>query len=118
MEFAINSIYPEKECGPSCAAEGGGPYQPVYRFRKVAYKLQDFLQMCEYHQTSPDSQFTQRRLITQLVPEGRITLTDQKFTVSPDKEAFSRDITSPREFEEKLLMKHFSMDWQELKDEG
>ena len=35
--------------------------------------------LCLYHQTSPDSPFTQRRLITLPIPTGRLTLTSEKF---------------------------------------
>ena len=30
--------------------------------------------MCEYHQTSPESSFTRRRICTLAQPDGRITL--------------------------------------------
>lgn len=37
-------------------------------------QLADFEGMCRYHQTSPDSIFTQRRLCTRATPDGRVTI--------------------------------------------
>jgi N-hydroxyarylamine O-acetyltransferase len=34
--------------------------------------------MCHYHQTSPDSHFTRKRICSLATPEGRITLTGDK----------------------------------------
>jgi len=34
--------------------------------------------MCHYHQTSPESSFTQNSLCTRATPEGRITLSGMK----------------------------------------
>jgi N-hydroxyarylamine O-acetyltransferase len=34
--------------------------------------------MCHFHQTSPDSHFTQNRICSIAVPNGRITLADLK----------------------------------------
>jgi N-hydroxyarylamine O-acetyltransferase len=47
-----------------------------YRFDLRAYSLDDFTAMCQYHQTSPESMFTQKRLASLFRPDGRITLSD------------------------------------------
>ena len=41
--------------------QGDGDWQPQYRFTLEPYGFADFDEMCRYHQTSPQSHFTQRR---------------------------------------------------------
>ncbi len=52
-----------------------GMYKPEYRFTETKRQAADFLERCLYHQISPASAFTQKRLATLPVPGGRITLT-------------------------------------------
>jgi len=44
-------------------------------------KLSDFEDMCEFHQTSPESHFTQNKLCSILTPDGRMTLTDPRLII-------------------------------------
>lgn len=53
----------------------------VYRFTLAAHPLQDFAAMCEYHQTSQDSQFTRNNVCTLPTAEGRKTISGNRFTV-------------------------------------
>lgn len=50
-----------------------------YVFDLKGHELTDFEEMCYYHQTSPNSPFTQRKLITIPTQNGRYTLTSDKF---------------------------------------
>ena len=50
-----------------------------YVFDLKGHELCDFEEMCDYHQTSPNSPFTQRKLITIPTQNGRFTLTSDKF---------------------------------------
>jgi N-hydroxyarylamine O-acetyltransferase len=47
---------------------------PQYKFTLKKRALAEFESMCYYHQTSPHSHFTQKRLITRPTLNGRITL--------------------------------------------
>lgn len=47
---------------------------PEYLFSTQACLLSDFENACLYHQTNPNSHFTQNKLITIATPEGRISL--------------------------------------------
>lgn len=38
--------------------------------------------MCHYHQTSPQSHFTQNRICSMATPDGRITLSNEKLIVT------------------------------------
>ena len=46
-----------------------------YIFTEVERDINEFIEMCNYHQTSPDSHFTQKKLITRPTKSGRITMT-------------------------------------------
>lgn len=50
-------------------------WKPQYRFTLEPYRYSDFVDMCHYHQTSPESPFTKRRTCTLATSEGRITVT-------------------------------------------
>jgi N-hydroxyarylamine O-acetyltransferase len=54
--------------------DSDGAEIPLYRFSDVAHDLREYVPMCEYHQTSPDSSFTRWRICTIARPEGRTTL--------------------------------------------
>lgn len=54
----------------------GEEWERVYRFTWQLRQLADFAEGCRYHQTSPDSHFTQKRICTLLTGDGRVTLAD------------------------------------------
>jgi len=56
--------------------DGSGIWEHSYRFNLEPRNLEDFKARCRYHQTSPDSHFTRKRMCTRLMQEGRITLRD------------------------------------------
>jgi N-hydroxyarylamine O-acetyltransferase len=47
-----------------------------YSFTLQPRQLSEFAAMCQYHQTSPESHFTRKRICSRPTPEGRITLSD------------------------------------------
>ncbi len=53
-------------------------WKTQYSFTLTPRSLEDFADMCHYHQTSPESHFTQKRLCTIATAEGRVTLSDRK----------------------------------------
>jgi N-hydroxyarylamine O-acetyltransferase len=58
--------------------------QGGYLFRPVPRRLSDFAEMCRYHQTSPRSWFTQKRLCTLATPTGRVTLAENTLIRTED----------------------------------
>jgi N-hydroxyarylamine O-acetyltransferase len=56
-----------------------GVWNSQYQFRRVPKNLTDFARRCHFHQTSPESHFTQQRICTLPTLDGRITLADLKF---------------------------------------
>jgi N-hydroxyarylamine O-acetyltransferase len=69
-----------------------------YRFTLTPRALADYAGMCRYHQTSPESSFTEGRLITQATPDGRITLTDTRLIVTRDGRREERPVCGAEEF--------------------
>lgn len=57
-------------------------WERTYRFNLRPRQLSDFKGRCRYHQTSPESHFTQKRLCTRATPEGRITISGQQLIVT------------------------------------
>jgi N-hydroxyarylamine O-acetyltransferase len=63
-------------------AERFGIWKPEYSFDLRPRRLHEFVPMCDYHQTSPESHFTQKRLCTMATLDGRITLSETRFIVT------------------------------------
>ena len=51
-----------------------GPWMPSYRFVDVDRPMDHFAAMCAFHQTSPLSHFTQKRVCSIATADGRLTL--------------------------------------------
>src|SRR4029079_10215365 len=56
----------------------GAPYRSTLQPRE----LQDYAEMCLYHQTSPQSHFTQKRVCSLATPDGRMTLSELRLIVT------------------------------------
>lgn len=56
--------------------EPGCEWEQSYRFAWQPRQLTDFEDGCRYHQTSPDSGFTHKRICTLMTGDGRVTLAD------------------------------------------
>jgi N-hydroxyarylamine O-acetyltransferase len=73
--------------------------EPQYRFTLQPYKYDDFAEMCHYHQTSPQSHFTQGRICSRATPEGRITLSEMRLiTTSKNGGRQERTLASEEEY--------------------
>ncbi|HSM56640.1 MAG TPA: arylamine N-acetyltransferase [Candidatus Sulfomarinibacteraceae bacterium] len=62
--------------------EGSGTWEAQYRFTLTPYEYVDYAEMCHYHQTSPQSHFTQRRVCSRATPDGRITLSERRLIIT------------------------------------
>lgn len=56
-------------------------FLPEYKFDRCARSIDDFSEMCHYHQTSPQSHFTQKRLLSLATENGRLTLSGNDLTI-------------------------------------
>jgi len=79
-----------------------GSWKPQYWFSLGPRRLEEFAGMCRYHQTSPESSFTQKRICTRATPEGRITLSEMKLITTRNGEREERSIASEEEWNSTL----------------
>jgi N-hydroxyarylamine O-acetyltransferase len=80
----------------------GSNWEPQYSFSLVPRRLPDFEEMCEYHQTSPDSSFTQKRLCTIATENGRITLSELKLITTDGGESEELELKSGDQYRQVL----------------
>mgnify|MGYP001824157644 FL=1 len=77
---------------------GGGLWERLYCFTLQPRRLKDFSGMCRYHQTSPESGFTQRRICTRATPSGRITLSDTRFVTTQQGKKVEQPVNGESQF--------------------
>lgn len=70
----VYGVTPENGGWQLYRRDSDGAQVPLYRFSDVPHQLSEYTEMCRYHQTSPDSSFTRRRVCTIAQPDGRVTL--------------------------------------------
>ncbi len=71
-------------------------WEAQYRFTLIPRRLEDFSEMCRYHQTSPDSPFTRKRVCTLATVDGRITVSERRLIrtvrgLAPTEETLETD---------------------------
>ena len=77
-------------------------WKPNYRFTLQAYGYEDFAEMCRYHQTSPESHFTQKRICSRATESGRITLSDMRLIETANGQRHERDLDNQNEYDAML----------------
>jgi N-hydroxyarylamine O-acetyltransferase len=70
--------------------------------------LDEFAGMCHYHQTSPESYFTQKRVCSRATDDGRITLADMKLIVTRNGQRNETTLASEQEWRE-AVKEHFGI---------
>jgi len=88
--------------------QGNADWSPRFVFATEPRTLDQFESMCEYHQTSPDSIFMKQRLCTLPLPNGRVTLTGDEFTLLDNGSQLKVTIGSARELQG-ILQKYFNI---------
>ena len=76
-----------------------GEWKPNYRFTLQPYDYDDFRQMCRYHQTSPESHFTQKRICSRATETGRITLSDMRLIETTGGQREERTLNGQNEYD-------------------
>ena len=79
---------------------------PEYIFKNIKREFADYEEMCNYHQTSPNSPFTAKRLISLPTENGRITITGNKLKIKEFESIKESEIKNETELNE-LLQKIF-----------
>ncbi len=90
---------------PTQAVEAGGLRR---EFELVPRRLEEFAEMCEYSQTSPDIMFTQRRLCTLATAGGRVTLSDLRLIERDGDRVSERELGGEDEWR-RVLSERFAV---------
>ena len=82
----------------------GEDWQPQYRFTRQSFDFPDYEEMCRFHQTSPESHFTQNVICSRVTGEGRITLSEMRLvtTSGPQRTRHERLLASREEYDRVL----------------
>lgn len=62
--------------------ERGDGWKRQYSLTQTPRRLDDFADRCHYHQTSPESSFTRKRVCSLATTDGRITLSDRTLIIT------------------------------------
>ena len=81
----------------------GETWASEYIFKDLARDLAEFSEMCNFHQTSPESHFTHNKICSLMTENGRKSLTDKKFIETKRGEKSETEINSEAEFNAFLL---------------
>jgi N-hydroxyarylamine O-acetyltransferase len=90
-------------------------WEDQYLFTSTERSVEEFMEMCRYHQTSPDSHFTRKRVCTLAAESGRITLTDDKLIITKDKIKYETPVERESSFKENLK-KYFNISLDETEE--
>ena len=85
----------------------GNEFISQYKFGLKPRELNEYQQMCDYHQTSPESHFTQKIICSKATETGRISLSDLKLIITGNGIKKQKKIAK-QEFQ-KLLKKYFNI---------
>lgn len=88
-------------------------FDTKYLFTLKSRELIEFMEMCEYHQTSRDSIFTQSKYVTKPTHDGRIVLTDTHLKITTLGTEEESSILNEDEFLAKLDQ-HFGISFRQL----
>lgn len=86
----------------------GASWKSEYIFKDLARDLSEFSEMCNFHQTSPESHFTRGKLCSIMIENGRKTLTDKMFIETKNGERVETQVNSEAEFYE-ILEREFGI---------
>lgn len=86
----------------------GELWKSEYIFKDLARDLSEFSEMCNFHQTSPESHFTRGKLCSIMIENGRKTLTDKIFIETQNGERTETQVNSEAKFHE-ILEREFEI---------
>lgn len=88
----------------------GEDWLPQYRFTSQSFDFPDYEEMCRFHQTSPESHFTQNVICSRVTEDGRITLSEMRLvtTSGPERTRHEHELTSREEYD-RVLREQFGI---------
>lgn len=82
----VSGVYRLKKVGDKDfdlqKSQGNAGWKTLYRLHTSRRTLSDFKEACRFNQTSSESHFTARPLVSLAAPEGRLTLSGNKLTIT------------------------------------
>jgi len=81
----------------------------IYQFDLQPHQLEDFSDMCRWHQNSPESHFTQKRICSLATPDGRLTLSEMKLIVTENGKRRDQILSNEGDYA-KALKTHFGIE--------
>lgn len=91
-----------------------GEWKPEYIFSTVSREPEEFCGMCTYHQTNPNSPFTQKRLISKPTKNGRITISGHVLKITEgDDVTLQKELNDEHSFAD-ALFQYFGLNEKEL----
>ncbi len=85
-----------------------GHWRQQYLFTTTPRQIEDFQQMCVYHQTSPMSSFTRGKIVSRATADGRITLSDMRLIETSSGHRNERSLESDNQYLA-VLEEHFGI---------
>ena len=77
-------------------------FMPEYVFSEKQRRIDEFHHMCNYHQTSNESHFMQKRICSLPTKSGRITLTGDTLKITENGVVKERKLNNEQEFRQEL----------------
>ena len=84
-----------------------GGWDPQYRFTLQPYEFADYEAMCHFHQTSPESHFTNNVICSRATADGRITLSGMNLITTSGSQREER--TLDQEEYDRILRDQFGV---------
>jgi N-hydroxyarylamine O-acetyltransferase len=101
-------IVPENDRLILWQRENGDDWKVQYSFTLQPFTFPDYVEMCHYHQTSPQSHFTQKRVCTRATPQGRITLSELRLITTENGQRNEQILPGQQEYA-RVLQQHFGI---------
>jgi N-hydroxyarylamine O-acetyltransferase len=89
-------------------ANPGEDYRAQYQFSLIPRQLSEFAPMCHFHQTSPESHFTQNRICSMATEDGRVTLSEMRLITRKNWKK-SEEVLQSDEQWRNALKQHFGV---------
>ena len=84
-------------------------WAPQYQFIRTSHQLEEFAPMCHFHQTSPESSFTQRRLCSLATPADELRWKECVLITTQDGKKIETDVASDEDYR-RLLRERFGIE--------
>lgn len=92
--------------------QGNLDWEPQYVFSLIPRQLSEFADMCQYHQTSPKSSFTRKRICTLPTDTGRVTLSNMRLIITEGEQRREEEVIGLNQYSQ-LLRQHFGINLEE-----